>query len=59
MVRDYRPSCRTVPYAKAREGTVACDACGDLYAPSEARKHLEDDCGGAAWKKKEMLDRLK
>ena len=43
--------------AELREGTCDCEACGERMAPSEVRDHLESDCGGAAWKRRELLAR--
>ena len=40
-----------------REGTDPCEACGAPIAPPETRAHLETDCGGALWKKRQLLER--
>ena len=40
-----------------REGADPCEACGTPIASSETRAHLETGCGGALWKKRQLLER--
>jgi hypothetical protein len=58
VARDYRPSVRSLPYPQPGEGEEACVACGELYAEGKLREHLETACGGAAWKKRELLEKI-
>jgi hypothetical protein len=56
--RDYRPSCRTAPYPSPGAGEDACVACGEIHVQGRLREHLEKNCGGAAWMKRKLLEKL-